>query len=897
MRKLPTRLICLILDHKLGICGHRYDIMKPSLGSIRVVALSLFSGALLLFVSGAAPAFADSPKANSSATVVFNKARFTLLTPQLIRMEFSDAGEFEDRASLVVINRELPVPVFNQKITGKRLNLTTEFISLTYVDDGKKFSASNLNLIIKTPLRSIKWHPELSDDKNLKGTLRTLDQADGWNFESRLELGILSRNGWSLLDDSQTNLFDGDINWNWVIPRKVEKGQYQDWYLFAHGDNYRKALYDFSLVAGKIPMPPKYALGYWWSRYWIYNDSELRELANQFREYQIPHDVLIIDMDWHETYGFSGNHPERDSQGELKGWTGYTWNKNLFPYPEKFIEWTNQQNLKTALNLHPASGVPTMEEKYAEFAQAYGFNQPNEYIPYRMSEKKWAEIYFNLLLKPMEKWGIDFWWLDWQQALYDKSIPSLSNTWWLNYTFFTHMEKSANRPMIFHRWGGLGNHRYPIGFSGDAHTNWETLDFETYFTATAANVGYGYWSHDIGGHISNGKPTDGELYLRWIQFGAFSPILRTHSSKISLIERRPWMFPQHFVAMRDAIKLRYALVPYLYAAARKTYETGVAFIHPLYYDNANSPQAYSYKTQYCVGDEMIVAPITTPIDPSSRLAEKKIWLPKGEWFEYSSGSLLKGNAELTRTYALDEIPLFIKAGSIIPMYPEVGNLQQRIDKLILTIIPGSGGQTTLYDDDQTTSLYQQNQFTQRMIKSKELSENSLNLVIDAAQNSFANMPTEQTFDLRLVNRVLPSTIVINGEIRNLSVEFDAKNLSTVIHLPPMPVSQKISMQIHFAQTFTQQNSVFNANKGFLRRVASASEILKYASALTDWGGTLPNSIHALSNVSNQLIYEPENTFALLNNLNNKKREAGLDVERISNLPTETKRSVIQFLEL
>jgi alpha-glucosidase (family GH31 glycosyl hydrolase) len=124
---------------------------------------------------------------------------------------------------------------------------------------------------------------------------------------------------------------------------------------------------------------------------------------------------------------------------------------------------------------------------------------------------------------------VDFWWLDWQQWS-TTNIPGMSPTMWLNYVHYTDMERQGKvRPLIFHRWGGLGNHRYPIGFSGDVVSVWKSLVFQPYFTATAANVGCAYWSHDIGGHMPG--PISAELFTRWLQFGAFSPILRTHTPR------------------------------------------------------------------------------------------------------------------------------------------------------------------------------------------------------------------------------------------------------------------------------------------------------------------------------------------------------------------------------
>ncbi len=154
-------------------------------------------------------------------------------------------------------------------------------------------------------------------------------------------------------------------------------------------------------------------------------------------------------------------------------------------------------------------------------ARAMGIDPATkQYVKFDIVNPRFAENYFKILHHPLEQQGIDFFWLDWQQEG-TTGLAGLNPTFWLNYVHSTDMERRGKRPLIYHRWGGLGNHRYQIGFSGDTISTWESLTFQPYFTATAANVGYGYWSHDIGGHMP-GK-VDPEMYTRWVQFGAFSP--------------------------------------------------------------------------------------------------------------------------------------------------------------------------------------------------------------------------------------------------------------------------------------------------------------------------------------------------------------------------------------
>src|SRR5260370_34708913 len=214
--------------------------------------------------------------------------------------------------------------------------------------------------------------------------------------------------------------------------------------------------------------------------------------------------------------------------------------------------------------------------------------------------------------------------------------------------------------MIFPRWGGLGNHPYQIGFTGDTSSVWDSLAFQPYFTATAANVLYGYWSHDIGGHMP-GEETP-ELYTGWIQWGVFSPIVRTHTTKNPETERRIWAYPAEYAEiMRDAFVLRYALIPYIYTAAREAYDTGIAICRPMYYDYPDANEAYEARNQYMFGNSILVAPIAAPVSRASQLAATSVWLPPGEWFEWATGARLhsapNGN-RVQRNFALDQIPVF-----------------------------------------------------------------------------------------------------------------------------------------------------------------------------------------------------------------------------------------------
>jgi alpha-glucosidase len=318
------------------------------------------------------------PHAAPEAVVTIGHTRFTVLTPQLIRIEWAADGKFEDHASFAFLNRRLPVPQFRFKVSGRGshrvLSLKSSALHLTYdaAEDTPKFSPQNLTVAFNVGAVSGVWHPGDPDTGNLVGTTRTLDRVQGSNV--KLEPGLISRVGWVLVDDSARPLFDsadfsmsGDQSpWPWVLPRP--SGDRIDWYFFGYGHEYRKALEDFVRVAGRIPLPPHYAFGNWWSRYWAYSDQELQELVSAYKQRQIPLDVLVIDMDWHLAFTGGG----LDQSGRRKGWSGYTWNRDLFPEPKRFLQSLHQQGLKVTLNLHPASGVQPFEEVYPAMARSMG---------------------------------------------------------------------------------------------------------------------------------------------------------------------------------------------------------------------------------------------------------------------------------------------------------------------------------------------------------------------------------------------------------------------------------------------------------------------------------------------------------------------------------------------
>ena len=795
---------------------------------------------------------AQSQHEKSGIAYADEHVRFTVISDGAIRMEYAPDGKFVDDKSFVAVVREYPETDYQLKTRGKWIEISTSKMKMRYRKNSGSFTDQNLEITSAKGLQpAFAWKPGTKQTGNLKGTYRTLDgmdgdtQTQGYVAETKpgeklvMEDGLLATDGWTLVDDSKGLLFDGDRTWEWAKQRPDNGGQ--DWYFLAYGHDYKAALKDFTRFAGRVPLPPRYAFGYWWSRYWLYSDKEFRNLIDNFHTYRIPLDVLVVDMDWHYTEQGKG------------GWTGWTWNRDLFPDPAGFLKYLDENDVKVTLNLHPADGVAAYEEQYEQLAKDMGVDPASKQtIPWINSDKRFMDNMFKDILEPMEKAGVDFWWLDWQQGMFDPKVKNLSNTWWINYAFFSRMEnRRETRPMLYHRWGGLGNHRYQVGFSGDATASWKSLDFQPYFNSTASNVLYGYWSHDLGGHIGN--QIDPEMYIRWMQFGALSPIMRTHSQKNAGMNKEPWVFAKEYAdIIRHTIRQRYEMAPYIYTMARKAYDEGLSLCRPMYYDYPESKEAYEFRNEYMFGDNLLVAPVTTP--GKDGYATVSVWLPEGEWYELSTGTLLAGGKVVERAFALDEYPVYAKAGSVLPMYnDEVMNLNGNDEEIIATVFPGGNGTASfsLYEDNGDDKHYATDYATTPLSAARE--GNTLKVTIGKRTGQYMAMPAERTFKVKVLASAMPQSVTVNGEAAKY--EYAGEDFALVVSIPYKDCNREKVVEIRYAEG---ENAAMNGLPGTARRVAKAMEALKYRDA----GICFKEEFGRMGSLSEAVLYAPDRLPAL-----------------------------------
>ena len=610
---------------------------------------------------------------NPSQTYVKNGVRLSVITPRILRVERSVDGVFEDRPTQMVFERNFANPQFSVIENGNKVTILTK---------QKEFSVDLKTLSVSVK-KDGKWVSSHSG-KNLKGTARTLDFSWGrWQLQTlrvKLGKGIFSTSGVTEIDDSKSYVLLEDGN---VLGRK--KGTV-DKYVFAFDDDYLGGLKEFYSLTGATPVLPKYSLGNWWSRYHAYTQEEYTSLMDKFIEKEIPLTVATIDMDWHLVHNLPKDVKKEHFAIQGVGWTGYTFDKNLFPDYKQFFKDLKRRGLAITMNLHPRDGVRYFEDQYEDMARANGIDPASKKtVPFDCTDLNFMNSYFDYLHHPYEEDGVDFWWIDWQQGTKSK-LKGFDPLWALNHYHTLDSGRDGRTPLILSRYAGIGSHRYPLGFSGDTFVRWSSLKLQPYFTANASNVGYTWWSHDIGGHVA-GKG-DGELYTRWVQFGTFSPINRLHSNNLSW-SKEPWLYGDRAEKIStDFLRLRHRLLPYLYTANIRTARDGEPLVAPMYYRD-HSPLAYRAKNQYYFGSELVVAPVVTKMKPDG-YSVTDVYLPEGKWTDFFTGEIYRGGRVYKMGTPLDRMPVFAKAGAIIPMIAKRDGNSQKFDSLEVKVYAGEG---------------------------------------------------------------------------------------------------------------------------------------------------------------------------------------------------------------
>ena len=750
-------------------------------------------------------------------------ARFEVVTSTLIRLEYAADGRFEDGPSLTAVGRRLRRVRYRVRRTASVLRIRTRRLVLSYRRGSGPFAPGNLTIRLRVGRRVVAVQPRFPQPPgpaagppslevspytvsespgyraptrgNLGGWYRALDLAAG---PVALHDGVLSRDGWYLLDDTHTALLQ-DAPPGYAA-RPAHGGPYQDGYFFGYGHDYLRGLADLRTLTGPAPLLPRQAFGVWFSRYFAYRQSDYPSLLARFRSERLPLDVLMVDTDFKS--------PHR--------WNGWEWNPALFPDPRGFLGWAQGEGIAVSLNTHPSittddprlagaerrAGQPLRPDPtglrcrtFVTIGDAYGSGTVGAAPGCKVFDWSRAgdQVAYMSLHEPFERDGVDFWWLDYCCDESYALAPGLTQDTWINHLYRSRSAARGSRWPVLSRVGasvfdpdaaGPGiwaEHRNAIHFTGDARPKWEMLDFQTSFSRAEGNVGIPYVSHDIGGFGSitsdgtAGRHLPDQLYARWVQSGAFQPILRLHSDHG---DRLPWDYSGKAREVATSfLRLRGELIPYLYTLARRAHDTGAPMLRSSYVSWPQYDAAYSHEHQYMLGPHLLVAPVGTPGDP----ATKEVWFPPGTWTDIFTGARYRGPVTRTLRVPLERMPVFARAGAILPRQPYTLEDNRRArGRLIVEAFRGRRGAFTLYEDEGDGLAYRRGRYARTRI-SQRRRRRAIIVKIGRARGKFTGRPVRRVYELRVLGARRPRSV--RAGRRRVRWSYDAARRTVVVVTP------------------------------------------------------------------------------------------------------------------
>jgi hypothetical protein len=602
--------------------------------------------------------------------------------------------------------------------------------------------------------------PLLAPHAGLGGYRRGLD---GVNGGAQTTPGILFADGWSLLDDTASALYDPKTRA--VTQRAGTVGSYQDGYVFAYGQDYARALRELSILTGPTALLPRWTYGVWYSQYYDRTAEDFQKtIVPRFRAEGVPLDVLVVDTDF--------------KAGDK--WNGWDIDSAKFPDPKGFIDWLHAQGIRTSLNIHPsirgndprfAAAQATAKGKL----QRTGCNSGPDCYVFDFGDPDQLAAYLDLH-RSMAPANLDFWWLDWCCDAARSTLPGVTPDTWINSQYAAEKGFAFSRAYGSLQAGGYSgpvpvstgpwaDKRTTLHFTGDTISNWETLQYTVGYTpGESAATGLAAVSHDIGGHTRGLQEPGSEpgttklpddLYARWVQMGTFQPIDRLHSDHS---DRLPWQYgPAAKASAVKFLKLRERLMPYTYSAAAEANRTGLPIARPMYLAYPGEQEAYATAgAQYLYGADVLVAPATEPGTSTTT----SVWFPPGStWTDYFTGTTYKGGTTRTITTGLDRMPVFLRSGGIVTTRTNDVSSDEKnpLRAATVTVATGANGRASLYEDNGTSHT----RHATTAVTYKE-SRQGHTLRIAPIQGTYTGRLNTRTWTVTFTGAKSPTTVRVNG---------------------------------------------------------------------------------------------------------------------------------------
>lgn len=703
-------------------------------------------------------------KPPSKNIIIGTHYRFEVLSPRLIRIEYNKNNSFEDRATSLVVSRNLGDTTFTHTETDVALTITTEYFTLTYIK-GNPISGNNIKVLINGTDRE--WTPNNKEIRNLGSLSYSLDNLD--NTKLKLNKGLYSFDGFVVLDDSKNLVIDNE-NFN-------NREETTDLYLFVYRSDLGLCLQDYFSLTGYPPMIPRYALGSWWYKNDIYNMYDIDLILKKFNDNHIPISVFLLGNKWHSST------------------ESFTFNRSLFDL-NILNAYFKSKTQKFGLTINPELPITPVDPWYNELSKYLKTNKNNlSFLPLNNNT---LNAYLNLVVNNLLQYGIKLFNIDYYNPQ-DKQGLFL-----LNHYHYV-ISNLNERGLILSRNPGIAPHRYPIIYSGRTKVSWDTLKVLPAYNNSASNLGVCWHAHAIGGYY--GGIEDDELYIRYIQFGVFNPIFILAGDTGKYYKREPWKWNQiKLSVIKEYMQLRNKLIPYIYNEGYIYHKFGIPIVQPLYYKYPKIYDEPNYVNQYFFGSKIMISPIIKKKNIEMNRVVQRVFIPNGIWYDYTSGKKFIGNKYYVGFYKEEDYPIFIKEGAIIPMSLDKDtNCPQNMEIQIFPAENGLYGNYELYEDDGYNLNPGRNYLITKMNLDKV--EYGYKFTI-ARKEGNLNLPN-RNYLLRFRNMNSPENILVKQQNTEEKYPYEIEKNDLIIHINNVNVYNTIEVNIYGKNLEIETISVIN----------------------------------------------------------------------------------------
>ena len=704
--------------------------------------------------------------ANPKSVLKGDKYRITVLTERLVRLEYSENGVFEDRASEHIFNRRLDIPKFEVMEDARMLTIVTDYFKLYYIKNspfkGNRISpASSLKVEFLENVDSNKpnryWYYGMPEVKNYGAPGFELSDKK----KNRYDKSLFSLDGFVTIDESNSMIIDDD---GIFIDRP---NQTTDIYLFVYLNDFLKGLEDYYKVTGFTPLIPRYALGNWWSRNYAYGDNGIDDLVTKFVEKKIPISAIILNHDWHL----------RNNNKNIN--TGFTFNTSLFRDPRNTIKLLHDNNIKLGLTINPFEGLTNIDPVYRETVK-YLKTDKDGIVPFNVYDPRFVDVYLKFYIHQLDNLGVDFYFIDYADKDRLKELSMLKH-----YQYYDMMKYANRRPLLYGYNSCLSSHRYSVLYSGKNVVSWDSLKEIPLYNINSTNNGVSWWSHDIGGYYKGTE--DNELFIRFVQLGTFSPIMKLSSDAGKYYKREPWRWGiKTYDITKDYLQLHHRLIPYIYSEAYRLSRFGTPILYPLYYTN---PQMYDdplYRNEYYFGSELFISPILNSKDYVMYRVIHKFYIPEGTWYDFITGKKFPGNRRYVSFFKDQDYPVFVRMGAIIPMAAGNDIFSTKPPKSMeIQIFPGKSNNFVMYEDDGETNLYLKNNYVLTSIDYNYM-PNNYTVIIRALEGRGDVIPTLRNYKFVFRNTKRAEDVTVYKDYEQIPFESYVDGPNFVVEVKNIP---------------------------------------------------------------------------------------------------------------